>query len=100
MPEKLSLIIYHDIAAPPFDNRFHYRSVVRKSNLLETITRRDTSYKAHQVARFYKDSHHMHGCAVDHLVSYLHGTRDGGLILDLKSEESFEVYTDADFSGN
>ena len=44
MPENLSLIIYDDIAAPPFDNWFHYRSVVTKLNLLETITRRDIFY--------------------------------------------------------
>ena len=40
----------------------------------------------------------MHTEAVHHIVRYLQGTRDEGIILDPK-EASFECYADADFCG-
>eukprot|EP00957_Ditylum_brightwellii_P033379 2528804-Ditylum_brightwellii.AAC.1 len=35
-----------------------------------------------------------------HLAKYLSATKNKGLILDPKAEQSFEVHADADFVGN
>lgn len=83
-----------------FDDRFHYRSVVGKLNFLEKCTRPDISYATHQCARFSVDPRRSHGDAVEYLCKYLIGTKDKGLILDPDTNQSLNVFVDADFSGN
>ena len=67
----------------PFNERFHYRSVIGKLNFLEKGTRPDISYATHQCARFSIDPKKSHGDAVDYLCKYLLGTQDQGFILNL-----------------
>ena len=67
---------------------------------MEKGTRPDIAYAVHQVARFSADPKQTHADAVLHLVKYLRATKDKGIILDPKQEKSFEVYADADYSGN
>ena len=84
----------------PFDERFHYRSVVGKLNFLEKSTRPDISYATHQCARFSIDPKKSHGNAIEYLCQYLIATRDQGIILDVDPSQSLKVFVDADFSGN
>ena len=80
---------------------FDYRSVIGKLNFLEKSTRPDIAYATHQCARFSADPKKSHGEAVMHLVNYLRGSRDKGIILDpTRDEELLKVYVDADWSGN
>ena len=73
------------------DNAFLYR--------LYVSTRPDIAYAVHQCARFSANPKEEHGKAVKWLGRYLRGTRDKGIYLSLK-DESFQVWADADFSGN
>jgi len=59
----------------------------------------DIAYAVNQCARFSSDPKEHHGHAVRWIGRYLAGTKDKGLILNPKNE-SFQVYVDADFSGN
>jgi histone deacetylase 1/2 len=99
-PALSSRILQRWQAAPAFDNRFNYRSVVGKLNFLEKGTRPDIAYATHQVARFSSDPKRQHGEAIEHLCKYLSATKHDGVILDPNYEKSLEVYADADWSGN
>ena len=79
---------------------FHYRRVIGKLNYLEKSSRPDIAYAVHQCARFCENPKQQHVDAVLHLVKYLKGTRSEGMYLHPKADRSFEVWVDADFSGN
>lgn len=83
-----------------FDGHFDYRSLIGKLNYLEKSSRPDISYITHQAARFQADPKKEHGQALMWLGRYLAGTKDKGLIFKPDENESFDVYCDADFSGN
>jgi hypothetical protein len=99
-PALASKILQRDETAPSFQGNFHYRSIIGKLNFLEKSTRPDIAYAVHQCARFCEDPKQTHADAVLHLIKYLSATRDKGIILDPKHDQSFEVYADADFAGN
>ena len=67
---------------------------------MEKTTRPDITYAVHQCARFCEDPKEEYAKAVEHLIKYLAGTRDKGLILRPSSKHHINVYADADFSGN
>ena len=73
--------------------------MIGKLNFLEKSTRLDLGYAAHQCARFSCDPKESHAVAVKRIGRYLKGTRDKGLILS-PEDYSFEVFVDADHSGN
>ena len=50
----------------------------------------------HQCARFSSDPKIEHAREVEHLVKYLEGTKEKGIIM----QPIMEVYADADLSGN
>ena len=85
---------------PSVKCHFNYRRVIGKLNYLEKSSRPDISYAVHQCARFCEDPKQGHIDAVIHLAKYLRETRDKGMILDPTKTKSFEVWVDADFSGN
>lgn len=86
--------------APSVKPPFNYRRVIGKLNFLEKSSRPDIAYAVHQCARFCSDPKEEHVNAVVHLVKYLKGTRDKGIILNPSKNKSFEVWVDADFAGN
>ena len=98
IPALSTQILGRNENSPPFDENFHYRSVVGKLNYLEKGTRPDIAYATHQCARFCQDPRAPHGKAMEHLVRYLQGTRDKGIILTPNKNKSVEVFADADFS--
>ena len=89
-----------DLNGKEFDNRFNYRSVIGKLNVLEKSTRPDIAYAVHQCARFSSNPRESHGKAVEYIAKYLANTRDEGIILDPDLNKSVETYADADFAGN
>ena len=100
IPAKSSRILQRFEGAPDFNGRWHYRSVIGKLIFLEKTTRPDIAYAVHQCARFCEDPKEEHAKAVEHLIKYLAGSRDKGLILRPSSKHHINVYADADFSGN
>ena len=79
---------------------FNYRKVIGKLNYLEKSSRPDIAYAVHQCARFCEDPKEQHINAVIYLTKYLKGTRNEGTIMKPNVNKSFEVWVDADFSGN
>ena len=79
---------------------FHYRRMIGNLNYLEKSSRPKIAYAVHQCARFCEEPKQQHVDAVMHLVKYLKGTRNEGMYLHPKADKAFEVWVDADFSGN
>jgi hypothetical protein len=99
-PGASSRLLSRHLKSAPFDNSFHYGSVIGKINYVERGCRPDISYMTHQCARFTSEPKVEHGKAVRWLVRYLKGTANKGLILTPDRNKSLEVYVDSDFSGN
>jgi hypothetical protein len=72
--------------------------VIGKLNFLEKSRRPELAYSVHMAARFSNGPKASHSAAVRHIVRYLVGTRDQGLILK-PNKHSFTCYCDADFAG-
>jgi hypothetical protein len=83
----------------PFNENWECRRVIGKMNFQEKSARLHTGYSTHHCARFSIDPKESHAKAVKRVNQHLKGTRDEGLMLDPK-ECSFEVFADADHSGN
>jgi Reverse transcriptase (RNA-dependent DNA polymerase) len=98
-PAAVTTILRRHPNSETFDEHFNYRSVIGKLNFLEKSTRPDISCATHQCARFASNPKKEHGKAVEWLCRYLASTRDKGIILK-PTEQSFDVYVDADYVGN
>ena len=85
---------------PTFDQSFDYRSVIGKLGYLETGSRPDIAYIAHQCVRFMSNQCTEQGNAIRWLGRYLKRTCDKGLMMQPKRDHSLEVYVDAEFAGN
>jgi hypothetical protein len=92
------VILQRDLDEAAFDEHWEYRSVIGKLNFLEKSTRPDIAYAVHQCARFSANPKKSHALAIQHIVRYLVGTKDKGLLLNPAGTE-FSVYVDSDFCG-
>jgi hypothetical protein len=98
IPAASTKILDKDEGGDPHNATWHYRGIIGKLNFLEKSTRGELGYSVHQCARFCENPTVTHTEAVHHIVRFLAGTRDEGIILSPK-EISFECYADADFCG-
>ena len=99
-PAKSSKILQRYKDSKPHDRAWYYRSLIGKLNYLEKSSRPDIAYAVHQCARFSSDPKIEHAQAVEHLVKYLAGTKNKGVLMKPDIGPMLEVYADADFSGN
>ena len=100
IPAACSKILGSHKDSEDFDESFNYRSVIGKLNYLERGSRSNIAYITHQCARFTSCPKKEHADAIRWLGRYLLGTRDKGMILQPDRSKEFEVWVDADFSGN
>ena len=99
-PMLSSRILQKELDSPEFDNHFNYRSVIGQIAYLEKGTRPELAYSVHQCSRYSSNPRKAHADAVKNIGRYLLGTADKGMIIEPKTERSFEVHVDADFCGN
>jgi hypothetical protein len=81
LPALTTKILHPDAEGTPFDNSFHYRSVIGKLNFLEKSTRPEIAYAVHQCARFVERPTKLHGEAVKCIGRYLLAHPDRGITL-------------------
>jgi Reverse transcriptase (RNA-dependent DNA polymerase) len=98
-PALSSRILQKYDGSHPHDEPWCYRSVIGKLNYLEKSTRPDIAYAVHQCARFSENPKVEHTRAVKLIGRYLLKTADKGIVC-VPTAESFQLYSDADFSGN
>ena len=76
---------------------FHYRYVIGKTNCLEKSTMPDIAVATHQCPHFSADPKQSHADALRYLGRYLQGSKDRGIYMDPKLDQSFECWVDAGF---
>jgi hypothetical protein len=102
-PAASTVKLSRDIHEEPFDEDWHYRSVIGvigKMNFVEKSTRPGIAYSVHQCARFSTDPKASHAAAIKRLGKCLLGTKDKGMILNPQGDHLFDCWCDADFCGN
>jgi hypothetical protein len=97
-PALSSAPLHRDPKGVPFDESFHYRSVIGKLNFLEKSTHPELAYAVHQCARFCSDPKRSHGEAVKHIGRYLLSTREQGIFLRPK-QDTFDCWVNASHAG-
>ena len=98
-PAPLTKLLSRDLEGPPLDENWDYCAIIGKMNFLEKSTRLDIGYATHQCSRFSVNPKESHAKAVKYIRRYLKGTKDKGLIIDLK-DYSLDDWVGADHSGN
>jgi hypothetical protein len=97
-PALSSVLLHWDIDGAPFDDSFHYRSVIGKLNFLEKSTRLELAYAIHQCAHFCVSPRRSHGEAIKHIRRYLLSMKNQGIILKPK-QDTFDCWVDASHAG-
>jgi hypothetical protein len=98
-PALKTRVLHKDTQGEPFNEAFHYRSIIGKLNYLEKSTRPDISFAVHQCARFSSDPKKSHAMAVKYIGRYLASTRDKGIQIK-PDNNGFECYVDASHAGD
>ena len=89
-----------DLDGDPCCEEWEYRSIVGMLLYLAGSTRPDISYAVHQCTRLSHQPKSSHDIGVKHIVRYLKGTRDKGLIMKPISKNlKLDLFADADFAG-
>jgi hypothetical protein len=99
-PALKTRVLHKDDAGTPFDESFHYRSVIGKLNYLEKSTRPDISHAVHQCARFSASPKQSYAMAVRYIARYLAGTKDKGIRLSPDTKRGYECFVDASHAGD
>jgi histone deacetylase 1/2 len=97
-PALSSVLLKEDREGAPFDESFHYRSVIDKLNYLEKSTRPELAYAVHQCARFCTEPRRSHAEAVKRIGRYLLATKGQGIILQ-PQQGTFDCWVDASHAG-
>ncbi|MBW0579769.1 hypothetical protein O181_119484 [Austropuccinia psidii MF-1] len=74
-----------------------YRSAVGSINYLSTATRPDLSYAVSSLSQFLENPGINHWNSFLHVLKYLNGTQDIGLVYSRGSKEGIRAYSDADW---
>jgi hypothetical protein len=98
-PALKTVLIHKDAKGVPFDNSFHYRSVIGKLNYLEKSTRPEIAYAVHQCARYCNEPKQSHAEELKRIGRYLVHTKDHGIRINPKGN-TFECYVDASHAGD
>jgi hypothetical protein len=98
-PALKTRVLHKDTNGEPFDESFHYRSIIGKLNYLEKNTRPDLSFAVHQCARFCSQPKKSHATAVKYIGRYLASTKDKGIQV-IPNTKGFECYVDASHAGD
>jgi hypothetical protein len=87
-----------DDSGPPVADASQFRSIVGALQYL-TFTRLDIVYVVQQICLHMHDPREPHLTAMKHILRYLRGTSDFGLLLHHLSSSNLVVYTDAHWAG-
>ena len=89
-----------DLDGDPCCEEWYYRSIVGMLLYLAGSTRPDIAYAVHQCAIFSHQPQASHEVGIKHIIRYLKGTRDKGLIMKPhKDDLKLDLFAGADFAG-
>jgi hypothetical protein len=85
-------------SGPPVEDASQFQSIAGALQYL-TFTRSDIAYAVQQIYLHMHDPREPHLTSMKHILRYLKGTPDYGLVLRRSSSSDIVVYTDADWAG-
>ena len=81
------------------DKSWDNASIIGMLMYLANNTRPDIAHAVHACARYTHHPKKSHAGAVKHILRYLKGTMDKGMILDPSNKHELDCYVDSDFAG-
>ena len=88
-----------DIEGEPMNERWEYPSIIGMLMYLANNTRPDIAHAVHACARYTHSPKKSHATAVKHILRYLKGTQNKGMILKPNNIQALNCYVDSDFAG-
>ena len=70
-----------DLEGKPFDEKWEYHSIIGMLMYLANNSRPDIAHAVHACARYSHNPKHTHATAVKHILRYLKGTEDKGMVI-------------------
>jgi len=89
-----------DVDGKRMEESWEYPSIIGMLMYLANNTRPDIAYAVHACARYSHNPKQSHATAIKHILRYLKGTCDKGILLKPNQDESLDCYVDSDFAGN
>jgi hypothetical protein len=87
-----------DDSGPPVADASQFQSIVGALQYL-MFTQPDIAYAVQQICLHMHDPRESHLTAMKHILRYLRGTPDFGLLLHRSSSSDLVIYTDVDWAG-
>ena len=91
-------VLHKDEDRPARRLAWYYQSLIGMMNYLEKTSRPELMFAVHQCTRFSIDPKLSHERAVHHIVKYLVGTKEKGIVFKQDWNRGIKVYADADFA--
>ena len=88
-----------DKESQPMDESWEYASIIGMLMYLANNTRPDIAHAVHACARYTHYPKKTHATAVKHILRYLKGTCDKGMVIKPNHKEELDCYVDSDFAG-
>ena len=89
-----------DIEGESMNESWEYLSIIGMLMHLTNNTRMDIAHIVHACARYTHSPRKSHATAVKHILRYLKGTQNKGMILKPNNTQALNCYVDSDFAGN
>ena len=89
-----------DLDGSIFSEKWEYSSIIGMLMYLANNTRPDIAHAVHSCARFSHNPKQSHSTAVKHILRYLKGTADKGMIIKPNQVDALDCFVDSDFAGN
>ncbi len=79
------------------EESWEYASIIGMLMYLANNTRPDIVYAVHACACYTHNPKQSHASAIKHILRYLKGTSEKGILLKPNQEEKLDCYVDSDF---
>ena len=88
-----------DKQGQPMNESWEYASIIGMLMYLANNTRPDIAHAVHACARYTHHPKKSHATAVKHILRYLKGTADKGMVINPNNRDELDCYVDSDFAG-
>ena len=88
-----------DKEGPPMEESWEYASIIGMLMYLANNSRPDIAHAVHACARYTHSPRKSHATAVKHILRYLKGTINKGMIIKPNNQQNLDCYVDSDFAG-
>ena len=88
-----------DVDGKKMDERWDYTFIIGMHMYLANNTRPDIAYAVHACACYTHNPKQIHATAINHILRYVKGTSEKGILLRPNQNETLDCYVDSDCAG-